>query len=299
MLPDTLKSRHPSTRATASEVLAQKSRAQRLGRFLAQARTNLDLVRGCAPRLKAFGAFSLRRFVDTMPLAQSNATDCLYSRHVNPQWVKLLNVLELSVSYEHCVGAELFTRDGRRILDFLSGYCVHNVGHNHPEVVSPSWMSCKGAAPSCCKVTFQNWRANWPNVFVSAPESDCPKYFLPARAAKASRPLSSFPAPITGERVCSKTMVNFTLGDVLHTVHGVFDVKHGALHFNPATNKISGEILVDATSGRRGSDRRDKKMHQQILESAHYPDIVFRPDRVYGQLVVQGTSRSVCGTQRA
>ena len=71
-----------------------------------------------------------------MPLAEQVPTDCQYSQHVNPQWVKLLNVLELSVSYERCVGAELFTGSGRRILDFLSGYCVHNVGHNHPHVLS-------------------------------------------------------------------------------------------------------------------------------------------------------------------
>jgi ornithine--oxo-acid transaminase len=41
----------------------------------------------------------------------------------------------MDVGYEKCVGAELFTADGRRIVDFLSGYCVHNVGHNHPDVV--------------------------------------------------------------------------------------------------------------------------------------------------------------------
>ena len=50
--------------------------------------------------------------------------------------------------------------------------------------------------------------------------------------------------------VPAKTMVNFTLGDILHTVHGVFDVKQGVVHFDSTTNKISGEILVDATSGR-------------------------------------------------
>jgi ornithine--oxo-acid transaminase len=44
-------------------------------------------------------------------------------------------LLQMNVRYERCVGAELFTDDGRRILDFLSGYCVHNVGHNHPGVV--------------------------------------------------------------------------------------------------------------------------------------------------------------------
>ena len=71
-----------------------------------------------------------------MPLVETVSSDYRYSQNVNPQWVRLLNVLELSVSYERCLGAELFTKDGRRILDFLSGYCVHNAGHNHPEILS-------------------------------------------------------------------------------------------------------------------------------------------------------------------
>jgi ornithine--oxo-acid transaminase len=54
---------------------------------------------------------------------------------VNPQWVRLLDVLQLNVRYKRCVGAELFTDDGRRVLDFLSGYCVHNAGHNHPGII--------------------------------------------------------------------------------------------------------------------------------------------------------------------
>jgi len=58
-----------------------------------------------------------------------------YSTHVNPQWVRLLDLLEMNVEYERCAGGELFTSDGRRILDFLSGYCVHNIGHNHPAVI--------------------------------------------------------------------------------------------------------------------------------------------------------------------
>ena len=69
-----------------------------------------------------------------MPIAELLATDS-YADHVNPQWVKLLNLLEMNVAYERCVGAELFTADGRRILDFLSGYCVHNTGHNHPAII--------------------------------------------------------------------------------------------------------------------------------------------------------------------
>ena len=63
------------------------------------------------------------------------SSDALYSERVNPEWVKLLNLLEMNARYERCLGAELWTTEGRRILDFLSGYCVHNTGHNHPAIV--------------------------------------------------------------------------------------------------------------------------------------------------------------------
>jgi ornithine--oxo-acid transaminase len=65
-----------------------------------------------------------------------SAVGALYSEHVNPQWVRLLDLLEMNVRYERRSGSELFTAEGRRILDFLSGYCVHNVGHNHPAVIA-------------------------------------------------------------------------------------------------------------------------------------------------------------------
>jgi ornithine--oxo-acid transaminase len=60
----------------------------------------------------------------------------LYHDYVNPQWVKLLDVLEMNVTYTRCQGAELQTADGRRVWDFLSGYSVHNIGHNHPRVIA-------------------------------------------------------------------------------------------------------------------------------------------------------------------
>lgn len=71
-------------------------------------------------------------------MAHSSATAAKqspYASYVNPQWVALLNTLDMNVTYERCFGSELFTTDGRRILDFLSGYCVHNIGHNHPYII--------------------------------------------------------------------------------------------------------------------------------------------------------------------
>lgn len=58
-----------------------------------------------------------------------------YARHVNPEWAKLVNLFQMNLHYTHCRGAELETVEGRTILDFLSGYCVHNTGHNHPYIV--------------------------------------------------------------------------------------------------------------------------------------------------------------------
>ncbi len=64
------------------------------------------------------------------------SADAMYADHINPQWVKLLDALRMNVRYKRCLGAELHLCDGRRILDFLSGYCVHNTGHNHPRIVA-------------------------------------------------------------------------------------------------------------------------------------------------------------------
>jgi polyisoprenoid-binding protein YceI len=86
------------------------------------------------------------------------------------------------------------------------------------------------------------------------------------------------------------TTVQFTLGDVLHTVRGNFHLSHGELQFDSTTGKISGEIVVDAKSGESGSGLRDRKMHKEVLESDRYPEISFRPDRVDGQVASAGKS---------
>jgi polyisoprenoid-binding protein YceI len=97
----------------------------------------------------------------------------------------------------------------------------------------------------------------------------------------------------------AKTSVQFTLGDVLHTVHGTFKLKSGTLQFEPSSGNISGEIVIDATSGESGSGMRDRKMHKEVLESATYPEISFRPDRVDGAVAAQGKSAvKVHGTFR-
>lgn len=89
----------------------------------------------------------------------------------------------------------------------------------------------------------------------------------------------------------AQSRVNFTLGDVLHTVHGTFHLKSGTIRFNPATGEASGSLVVDATSGNSGNQSRDRRMHRQILQDQTYPEIVFTPQHVSGKLEPEGTSQ--------
>jgi ornithine--oxo-acid transaminase len=69
------------------------------------------------------------------PAPRTAAIPCDYQDYVNPQWVSLLNPLGMNAKNDRCLGVELFTRDGRCILDFLSGYCVQNAEHNHQYII--------------------------------------------------------------------------------------------------------------------------------------------------------------------
>jgi polyisoprenoid-binding protein YceI len=89
----------------------------------------------------------------------------------------------------------------------------------------------------------------------------------------------------------ARTTIHFTLADVLHTVHGSFRLKRGSLRLDPASGQASGEIVVDVNSGDSGNGSRDQRMHQEILESARYPEAVFTPDRVSGELAPRGETQ--------
>lgn len=89
----------------------------------------------------------------------------------------------------------------------------------------------------------------------------------------------------------AQTTIEFTLDSTLHTVHGTFKLKTGHISFDAATGKASGEIIVDATSGDTDNKGRDKKMHEEILESKKYPEIVFTPQHAKGAVNPLGASQ--------
>jgi len=109
-------------------------------------------------------------------------------------------------------------------------------------------------------------------------------------ACGAAQAVPSATDEIVYELNPAQTEINFTLPDVLHTVHGTFQLKSGTVRFDPATGAASGAVIVDVTSGASGSAARDRKMHKEILESARYPEAVFTPERVEGRFSPEGAA---------
>lgn len=105
-----------------------------------------------------------------------------------------------------------------------------------------------------------------------------------------SIPLNAQSGDLKFQFAPADTTIKFTLGDILHTVHGSFQLKRGEVEYNYATEAVRGAIVADATSGQSGNHSRDRRMHREILETAKYPEISFRPDRVEGKVANSGMS---------
>jgi polyisoprenoid-binding protein YceI len=121
-----------------------------------------------------------------------------------------------------------------------------------------------------------------------------PRFLWPwmALAALFALPLHAHAQQIALALDPAKTQVEFTLDAFLHTVHGTMKLTQGAIEIDTATGEASGRMVVDARSANTGNDGRDSRMHKEILESQKYPEIVFSPKRVEGQITLQGKSRA-------
>jgi polyisoprenoid-binding protein YceI len=113
-----------------------------------------------------------------------------------------------------------------------------------------------------------------------------------SRAAALLALLQLAAAPAAGEAVLrvdpARSRVSFTLEATLHTVRGTGRVVSGELRFDPAGGPAAGAVVVDARSFATGIAARDRNMHEQVLESARFPEIRFEAER----LEVRGRSAS-------
>lgn len=88
----------------------------------------------------------------------------------------------------------------------------------------------------------------------------------------------------------AKTKIEWTLGGSVHTTHGTFALKSGSLTVGEG-GTASGEVVVDAKSGESGNGSRDERMHKLVLESAKFPEIRLKVEKVEGIKAWSGVER--------
>ncbi len=89
----------------------------------------------------------------------------------------------------------------------------------------------------------------------------------------------------------AKTKISFSLGAVMHTVHGTMKLASGEVRFDPATGAASGRVVVDARSADTANKGRDADMHAKVLETGKFPQFVLDLTRVEGRLAASGASK--------
>jgi polyisoprenoid-binding protein YceI len=86
----------------------------------------------------------------------------------------------------------------------------------------------------------------------------------------------------------AQTTIAFLLTGWPHDTHGTFKLKRGRIRIYPATGKMDGIVIVDASSASTGVTIRDRRMRSSILEVSRFPEISFAPQRVESHGEPQG-----------
>jgi polyisoprenoid-binding protein YceI len=78
--------------------------------------------------------------------------------------------------------------------------------------------------------------------------------------------------------------IKFLLTSNHDLTNGTFHVSKGTVDFDRSSPKMSGLIVVEASSGNTGNSSRDKKMAAQVLEAAKFAEVTFAPQSYQGTL---------------
>lgn len=76
----------------------------------------------------------------------------LHRRFVNPDFIELLEAFDFGRRFVKASGTRLYDETGREYRDFLAGFGVHNIGHNHPRLIRRLHEALDSQAPSMLNI---------------------------------------------------------------------------------------------------------------------------------------------------
>ena len=144
----------------------------------------------------------------TAPATTASSTQN-YIDHVNPQWVRLLNLLQMQTEYTQCFGSQLHTARGEVILDFLSGYCVHNAGHNHPAIIEALHAELDRRGPAMLQSHIPDLAGELAERLCRLAGGQLTKAFFACSGSEGIEAASSSRALPRDARACSIAMAPF------------------------------------------------------------------------------------------
>ena len=80
------------------------------------------------------------------------------------------------------------------------------------------------------------------------------------------------------------TKIRFSLGATGHTVEGALHLTSGEVELNLESGTASGLLVLDSKRVSTFHEKRDDRMHRDVLKSAVFPQILFTPTKCSGTL---------------
>ena len=139
----------------------------------------------------------------------------LHARCINPQFVRVLEVIGFNRNYESGKGAWLVDARGERVLDFLAGFGVFNIGRNHPLVVKVLHEVLDSDPPSMVQMDAGCIAGLLAEALVSIAPGDLESVFFTNSGAEGVEGALKFARQATGRRsivYCERAFHGLTLG---------------------------------------------------------------------------------------
>jgi len=155
--------------------------------------------------------------MDIVSLAKSRLADTydLHRRYVNPQFVRVLEVIGFNRNYVSAKGARLTDEKGRQVLDFLAGFGVFNIGRNHPLVarVLQDMLNC--SSPSLVQMDVGILSGLLAEALTQIAPGDLNAVFFTNSGTEGVEGALKFARQATGKKkviYCSRAFHGLTLG---------------------------------------------------------------------------------------